>query len=174
MPILIKFKARLDSTTPNGAVIAVLPLWIPKSGLSVLDHYIHEQLQPSGYVRYMDDFVVWSESKSDLVSVFQKIQTYCIENLKLNLKPAIMGQCTADTPFLGFLIRSQGIYLLQKSKRRMKKCVSIIENELLNGQINETKAAERSISINAAVLLARCRSFRVTLWHGSGFGHEPH
>lgn len=141
--------------------------------LSGLDHYILEQLQPAGYVRYMDDFVVWATNKTDLVSGFQKIQMYCIENLKLNLKPAILGQSRLGLPFLGFLIKSQGIYLLQKSKQRMKKRVSIIENELLCGQINEIKAAERAISINAAVLLSRCLSFRVTLWNGSSFGHEP-
>ncbi len=141
--------------------------------LSGLDHYILEQLKPSGYVRYMDDFVVWSNSKADLVTIFQKIQNYCTVNLKLNLKPAILGQSRSGLPFLGFLIKSQGIYLLQKSKQRMKRRAVIIENDLLTGRINENKAAERAISINAAVLLARCRAFRVTLWHGSRFGHEP-
>ena len=73
----------------------------------------------------------------------------------------------------GFLTKSQGIYLLQKSKQRMKKGAIAIEYELANGQIDENKAAERSISMTAAVLLARCRSFRAKLWHGSRFGHEP-
>ena len=55
----------------------------------------------------------------------------------------------------------------------MKKRVSTMENDLVQGRTNESEAAERAVSINAAVIIARCRSFRVTLWHGSGFGHEP-
>ena len=141
--------------------------------LSGLDHYILEKLKPYGYVRYMDDFVVWSANKVNLVSILQKVQSYCTENLKLAMKPAILEQCTRGLPFLGFLIKPQGIFLLQKSKQRMKKRVHIIENDLIHGRIAEIKAAERAISVNAAVLLARCRSFRVELWHGSGFGHEP-
>jgi hypothetical protein len=121
----------------------------------------------------MDDFVLWSDNKADLVATFQKVEAYCLENLKLNLKPAILGQSKDGLPFLGFLIKTHGIYLLQKSKQRMKKGAIAIEYELANGQIDENKAAERSISMTAAVLLARCRSFRVTLWHGSRFGHEP-
>jgi len=141
--------------------------------LSGLDHYILEQLKPTGYVRYMDDFVLWSDSKSDLKFMLSKVEAYCLENLKLNLKPAILGQSTDGLPFLGFQIRSQGIYLLQKSKNRMKKGAIAIERELDSGLINENKAAERAISMTAAVLLARCRSFRGKLWHGSRFGHEP-
>jgi len=141
--------------------------------LSGLDHFILEQLGPSGYVRYMDDFVLWSDNKADLVAIFQKVEAFCLQNLKLNLKPAILGQSKDGLPFLGFLIKSQGIYLLQKSKQRMKKGAIAIEYELANGQIDENKAAERSISMTAAVLLARCRSFRAKLWHGSRFGHEP-
>lgn len=139
--------------------------------LSGLDHYILEQLQPSGYVRYMDDFVLWSRSKMDLVVAFQKVQRYCLENIRLSLKPEILGQCKDGVPFLGFLIKTQGIYLLKKSKQRMKKVALNIENELAGGCIDENKAAERAISMNAAVLIARSRSFRAILWHGSRFGH---
>lgn len=141
--------------------------------LSSLDHFTLEQLKPTGYVRYMDDFVLWAPSKMDLLAMLQKIQIYCTDNLKLSLKAAVLGQSTAGLPFLGFLIKSTGIYLMQKSKQRIKRGASQIEKELLYGKIDELKAAERAISINAAVLLARCRSFRVKLWHGSGFGRGP-
>ncbi len=141
--------------------------------LSGLDHFILEQQKPRGYVRYMDDFVLWSMRKADLVPVLQEVQMYCAKNLKLTLKPAILGQSARGIPFLGFLIKSQGIYLLRKSKQRMKKRVSKMENDLVYGRANDAKAAERAVSINAAVIIARCRTFRVTLWHGSGFGHEP-
>ena len=34
--------------------------------LSPLDHFVLEQLKPKGYVRYMDDMVIFSDSQADL------------------------------------------------------------------------------------------------------------
>lgn len=142
--------------------------------LSELDHYILERLKPSGYVRYMDDFVLWSESKADIQSSYEKIEAYCQDRLKLVLKPGILSKTCTGIPFLGFLIKDKGIYLLQKSKKRMKKGALSIARGLLAGTIDEKKASERAVSMNAAVVLARCRSFRCIIWNGSRFGHEPH
>lgn len=141
--------------------------------LSEFDHCILERLKPSGYVRYMDDFVLWAESKEALLNAYGKIDSFCQTRLKLNLKPAVLGKSSSGVPFLGFLIKKQGIYLLKKSKNRMKKSALRIAYGLEDGTFDETKAAERAISINAAASFARCRSFCSILWHGSHFGHEP-
>ena len=141
--------------------------------LSALDHYVLEKQKPGGYLRYMDDFVVWTTDKGETIRSLNAIGTFCTEHLKLSLKAPVMGRVSMGLPFLGFSITPTGIFLMQKSKRRMEKRARTIEHELLQGRIDEAKAAERAVSVNAAVLLARCRSFRIQLWHGSGFGHEP-
>ncbi len=141
--------------------------------LSCLDHYILEHLKPAGYVRYMDDFVLWHDDKQKLQNMHSSLKSYAENVLRLELKPPVIDSTKQGLPFLGFLIKSSGIFLLRKSKLRMKKWAKLIGSELLQGKISEEQAAMRATSVNAAVILARCLSFRVKLWNGSGFGHEP-
>lgn len=44
--------------------------------LSGLDHFVLEQLKPCGYVRYMDDIVVFENSKERLKSIFTKYRNF--------------------------------------------------------------------------------------------------
>jgi retron-type reverse transcriptase len=132
--------------------------------LAGLDHYILEKLHPAGYVRYMDDCIVWSDSKQKLQTMLERIETYTGEQLKLNLKPPVIGRTEQGLPFLGFLIKSTGIYLMHTSKRRVRNRVKTIQWELAYGIIDEAKAAERVLSVHAAIAPARTRSFRKKLW----------
>jgi retron-type reverse transcriptase len=141
--------------------------------LSCLDHYILEHLKPDGYIRYMDDFVLWHDDKQKLQNMHSSLKSYAEKVLRLELKPPVIDITEQGLPFLGFLIKSSGIFLLRKSKRRMSTRVKLIESDLALGIISEELAALRAVSVNAAVLLARCLSFRIKLWNGSGFGHEP-
>ncbi|MGA2143220.1 MAG: reverse transcriptase/maturase family protein [Brevinematales bacterium] len=141
--------------------------------LSCLDHYILEHLKPAGYVRYMDDFVLWHDDKLVLQKMFCSLKLYAENILSLELKQPVLGRTGQGLPFLGFLIKSSGIFLLRKSKRRMSTRAKSIESDLAMGIIGEELAALRAVSVNAAVILARCLSFRIKLWNGSGFGHEP-
>jgi hypothetical protein len=128
--------------------------------LAGLDHYILEKLHPSAYCRYMDDFVVWASSQVELKEMFVNINDYVIQNLKLSVKQPVFGKNSAGLPFLGFLVKENGIYLLQKSKRRVKERMSEITASLCHGSITEAKAAERVRSVFAAIALARTNRLR--------------
>ena len=93
--------------------------------------------------------------------------------MNLELKQPIFGGTVQGLPFLGFLIKKSGIYILKKSKRRMIARAKEIQFDIIAGKINEEQASIRANSVNAAVLITRSRSFRGKLWQGSGFGHEP-
>ena len=140
--------------------------------LSGMDHYILEQCRPRSYIRYMDDFVLWASNKEELQTDLHRITSYCQRHLDLQLKPPVLAPVKDGLPFLGFLIRPQGIYLTRKSKRRMKKRARSITAALANEHIDQETAAMRAQSVHAAVKLARSRQFRVQLWHGSSYGHE--
>jgi retron-type reverse transcriptase len=141
--------------------------------LSRIDHYILEQLKPSAYVRYMDDFVLWSGDKKELQAMLDKIRLFTTEHLNVQLKQPILAKTDQGLPFLGFLLKPGGIYLLRKSKQRMIKRIREIKRDLASRSISEGMAVARVVSVYAAVLLARTRPFRVKLWYGNGFGHEP-
>jgi len=128
--------------------------------LAGMDHFILEELRPSAYCRYMDDFVLWASSLEELKKMFAQINEYVMQNLKLVIKQPVFGKTAAGLPFLGFLIKDKGVYLLQKSKRRFKKRASEITAALNSGVITEEKAAERIRSVCAAVELARTNRLR--------------
>jgi len=111
----------------------------------------------------MDDFIVWASSHAELKTMFEHINNHVIQNLKLSVKQPVFGKTAAGLPFLGFLIKEKGIYLLQKSKRRVKERMSEITALLYQESISEAKAAERVRSVFAAIALARTNRFRVLL-----------
>jgi retron-type reverse transcriptase len=146
--------------------------------LSSMDHYILEKLRPAAYVRYMDDFVLWETDKPKLQTTLERIRQYAEGTLRLTLKQPVLGKIATRTnahkragrlskmtgrssglPFLGFLIKPDGIYLLRKSKRRIKEKIREVNARLAAGLLTEEKAAESITSIHAAALLARARSF---------------
>jgi len=131
--------------------------------LSGMDHYILEKLQPFSYCRYMDDFVIWTNSMKQAKEIFVQINEYVNRYLNLSIKPPVFGKSSSGLPFLGFLIKHKGIFLLQKSKRRVKKRVNEISALLFQNKISEEKSAERVTSVFAAILLARTNRFRSKL-----------
>ncbi|MCL1834000.1 MAG: RNA-directed DNA polymerase, partial [Leptospirales bacterium] len=129
--------------------------FFPNMYLAGLDHYIIEKLRPAAYCRYMDDFVLWASSQSELKKMFVYINDYVTQKLKLSVKPPVFGKSAVGLPFLGFLIKGNGIYLLQKSKKRFIRGMSEITALLCRGDITESQAAERTLSVFAAISLAR-------------------
>jgi hypothetical protein len=128
--------------------------------LAGMDHFILEKLRPPAYCRYMDDFVLWSSSLAELKTMFTQVDDYVTRNLKLTVKQPVFGKTAAGLPFLGFLMKEKGIYLLQKSKRRVARRMTEISALLNHGCITEEKAAERVRSVFAAISLARTNRFR--------------
>ena len=118
--------------------------------LSPLDHFVLEQLKPKGYVRYMDDMVIFSDSVAELKAAFTEIRCFCCERLNLLLKEPVFGKTVHGVPFLGWRITSKGIFLLGKTKRRMKAKLHEIQRDYEEGKISEEKMCERARAVFAA------------------------
>jgi retron-type reverse transcriptase len=131
--------------------------------LAGLDHYILEKFHPAAYCRYMDDIVLWAPSIKDLQAKFAIIKEHALYKLKLDLKEPVYGAVKHGLPFLGFLIKNKGIYLLQKSRLRVKNRMHLINRALACGVISEEEAAQRASSVYAAIKLARTYSFRAKI-----------
>lgn len=55
--------------------------------LNILDHYVKNVLHIKYYIRYMDDFIILSESVDELRDVLAKIGKFVNDELKLELNP---------------------------------------------------------------------------------------
>ena len=118
--------------------------------LSGLDHFVLERLKPCGYVRYMDDIVVFENSKERLKSIFTEIKNFCSVRLRLSLKVPVFGICKNGVPFLGWNISCKKIGVLKNTRNRMKKKLDQIESDFLNGLATFEKTVERRTAVYAA------------------------
>ena len=101
--------------------------WFANLYLDDMDHWIMNQPGIGGYVRYMDDFVVWSNSKENLWQIKMDISHWVENERGLRIKndslPPTM--CSEGLPFLGmrifpFLLRLQH-KRLWRTRRRVRK-----------------------------------------------------
>ena len=123
--------------------------------LSDADHYVLEVLKADGYIRYMDDILIFSKSLRHLKIIHKKLAEYCKENLALELKPPVFGRCDLGIPFLGKLVTKTQIKTLSEKRRLKAKKIKRIDKLVQSGALSQQKGAER---INAIIADARMKN----------------
>lgn len=88
--------------------------------LNELDQYIRSL--GFRHVRYVDDFVLFSESKEELLSVLPKIEEF-LSTLKLSIHPkkVILQNVDKGIDFLGYFVRPRYTLVRNKVVARLKK-----------------------------------------------------
>lgn len=117
--------------------------------LSSLDHFVLEKLSPKGFVRYMDDMIIFDHSTEKLKACWKKINSFALENLSLELKPPVFGKCGDGLPFLGKLIKKDKIRPLKEKMRLKRRKIKKIDYLVKTGKITQEKAQERITAILA-------------------------
>ena len=94
--------------------------------LNELDQFIKHALRVKRYARFADDFVLLSNSKSDLEADLARIQSFLAEQLKLELHPHKISvrPLAQGIDFLGYVILPHHRVLRTTTKRRMLRKVS--------------------------------------------------
>ncbi|WP_255948673.1 RNA-directed DNA polymerase [Brucepastera parasyntrophica] len=128
--------------------------------LALCDHYAKEVAGTRKYIRYMDDILVFSQDKTFLKELYGTLVSYACGRLKLTLKPAVIASTHSGAPFLGFLVKQNGVYLLRKTKERYKAGLSEIEHNRREGILTEAEAGMRMEAVSSHLYLARSRIFR--------------
>ena len=84
--------------------------------LDCFDHFVKEELAVPCYLRYMDDFVVFSDEKAALKKLRPLMKDYLLAKLKLRIKPAatLLNSRLHGLPFLGFLVKP---FILRKNRQ---------------------------------------------------------
>jgi retron-type reverse transcriptase len=138
--------------------------------LSAFDHHFKEQCRVRRYIRYMDDILLFSGNKDELKELYKTALCYASDKLKLLLKPPVYGTVSDGSPFLGYLVKSSGIYLQNKTKKRYKTRISEIEHKIKSGRISFMEAGKRAASVTSHLLIARSRNFRNNVLQGRILG----
>lgn len=108
--------------------------------LGVFDHWIKEIRSVKGYLRYMDDFVLFSYNKSVLKSELEQIVRFLEARLALKLKDNIqLNRTVLGLPFLGFRVFPAHIRLLPRTRKRFSEKLRQYEEKYMDGRWSESE-----------------------------------
>jgi len=105
------------------ALGSYLSQWCGTFYLDGLDHFVKRELKIRGYLRYMDDFVLFSDDRSQLVSARAVIAAWLAEARQLRLHPKRWDVLPNTHPsiFLGYRISRAGVTPSRKLRRAMPR-----------------------------------------------------
>ena len=139
--------------------------------LGLLDRFVKEELRCAGYVRYMDDFVVWAHDRTELADVRNAVREFLRKRLAVEFKAEPCPQRTArGMDFLGFRIFPQGARLSRRSKRRCARRCRGAERAHAAGRLTLRGLQARVTALLAFVGKADSAGFRRALFHPFGDG----
>ncbi len=118
------------------------------------DNYVKRVLKCRYYLRYVDDFVVFANTKEELLCYYKYIKSYLIQNLKLNLRDKyILKQNNQGLDFLGYILRPY--YTLSRKRvvnnYKYKKAKFLEYYEKNQGKI-EKDDIDKFLSVQASFL----------------------
>jgi len=137
--------------------------------LGLLDHEIKEHLRVPGYVRYMDDMLVWGESREELKGRLGSIRAFLRDRLALKLKEGVqLKHAAAGVSFLGFRIFPWRIALARRSRRRFVRKHRLYEQWFEEGVLEKKELARRVEALVGFTRLADAAGFRRKVLQGAG------
>ncbi len=115
--------------------------------LDPLDHFVTEQLRPGGYIRYVDDFLVFARSKAELSDCRRRIAEFLAAlRLKPHQKKNVIFPVRCGIPFLGYRVFPTHRLLAKSNLRRFWKRVRRMQCAFREGRITLPKIRQRIMS----------------------------
>ena len=113
-----------DRGLPLGSYLSQ---WSGTFYLDGMDHYIKRVLKVQAYLRYMDDFVLFGNSQTQLSEARDAIKHWLWDQRRLMLNAKHLGSHPTSQPgaFLGYRISRGGITPRRKLRRRMKQRIRL-------------------------------------------------
>jgi len=129
--------------------------------LGELDHHLKDRLRVPGYLRYMDDLLLFADDKPTLHRWLAEIRAFLAARLQLGLKEEATGLAPVSEgiPFLGFRVYPELIRLNQRTRRRFRRQVRELERAYAAGLIDTDALCPRAASLFAHV--AHADSYRL-------------
>jgi len=129
--------------------------------LGWFDRFAKETLRVPGYVRYMDDMLLWGESSAFLNDVLDRGRTFLGEELGLQLKPVpYINRTSHGVDFLGCRVLPDHLLLNRRSRVRFRRKLEKLESAYLAGEIDDLELQQRGTSLAAFAQAGGVKS-----WH---------
>ena len=138
--------------------------------LGELDLFVKGTLCVPGYVRYMDDSVLWSKSRGELKEHFKRVDGFLETGLKLALKPEALNRVEMGMPFLGARLFPTCVRLNRQGCRRFVAKLAHLEGEYAAGRLGSLELQKRATALAAYTETAGGRAFRQAVLRRNEFG----
>lgn len=110
--------------------------WFGNFYMTALDRYIKEKLKIKCYLRYCDDFLLFSNDKSELNRAKHLIIQFLDKNLKLKLSKCDLFKTSRGVDFVGYRHFENYLLLRKSTAKRIKKKIPIVYQKYQKGIIS--------------------------------------
>ncbi len=111
--------------------------------LNEVDQYIKQTLKVKYYFRYMDDSVLFVQTKNEARELLRKIRIFLKEKLDLELNDKTqIFKSSQGINFCGYKINAYRIKLRNRGKKALKKKIKILQIEVKKGNLTCKEAGK--------------------------------
>ena len=129
--------------------------------LAPLDRFVKETLRCRAYVRYMDDFVIWSDEREKLKEILPLLTRFLEERLRLHFKEApFINRTSQGMDFLGYRLFPGKTRLNRRSKQRFLRKWRSYVDDFHFGVLDESSLQERVTALLTFLQHADTEGFR--------------
>lgn len=128
--------------------------------LSWFDRHVKECLRVHGYVRYMDDMLIWDADRRELQQVQRECELFVADELKLAFKPAQVRRVEQGISFLGCRLFPMHVELNRRSKQRWQRRVRFLAKAYRLGLLSDLQLQQRLTSLTAFARGAGVQSWK--------------
>lgn len=138
--------------------------------LTPLDRFVKQDLRIHGYVRYMDDMVLWGDHDK-LFAALRAIESYIPAQLNLCLnRSRTLQPVTRGLGFLGYRIFPNGSRLARASKRRFLRKFARTQEAMETGLLTPLLAQRNLLALCAFIQVAKREPILKQLFGKNHFG----
>lgn len=153
----------IDSPT-NVPIGNYLSQWFGNLYLNELDMFLKHNCKIKYYLRYCDDFLLFSNDKQFLKDMSVKIEEFVTTKLKLKLSKCNILSTSQGVDFLGYRHFSAGYILVRKSTaKRMKKNIKALKYKLVVKKISKESALSTVASVEGWLKWANAYNLKKSL-----------
>jgi retron-type reverse transcriptase len=115
--------------------------------LDPLDHFVRDRLGVGGYLRYVDDMLVFDDDTRRLADTRNRIEDFA-GTLRLRLHPdkTVIFPVTQGIPFLGYRVFPTHRLLAKDNVRRFRRRVRRMQRQYARGEIGPAEVRQRLMS----------------------------
>ena len=142
--------------------------------LNPLDHFFRDQLNVAGYVRYVDDFLVFGNDKAQLADIRNQCRSV-LERYRLRLHPqkSVISRTDCGFPFLGVRIFPYHRRLPRQNLVRARRRLREMQQQFKAGSATLSAIRQRLMSWHGHVMHADASRLCNDLLTTTLFSRQP-